>query len=142
MSIIGADRGQGCFADMHQSGALNIQELCSITEHDPQKASLRLSIEIRVPQQLESRKCTEVLQAVLLHPSEPSFLARSHPFNATVLMPAADQFLTDTVESYSGYGQISCACEINESQPWSRQFLGSVFIVRALFHIVLILHET
>ncbi len=57
------NNGQSCFADMHQSGAFDIQELCSMSERHPQHASLRMSVEVRATPPLESSSsCSEVLQ--------------------------------------------------------------------------------
>jgi hypothetical protein len=127
------NKDQSCFVDMHQSGAFDIQDLCSMSERHPQHASLRMSVEVRATPPLES--CSEVLQAFVLHPFDPVLVARSDPFNATVLLPYDRQALLGITNSAhrpasSTLGHISCACKIATSNPWSRQFLGSVFIVR------------
>ena len=130
------NKGQSCFADMHQSGAFDIQELCSMSERHPQYASLRMSVEIRATPPLESSSsCSELLQAFVLHPLDPVVVARSDAFNATVLLATDQQALLGVTNSAhrpasSTLGHSSCACKITTSDPWSRQFLGSVFIVR------------
>ena len=140
--------GQSCFADMHQSGAFDIQELCSMSERHPQHAFIRMSVEIHVtpvqPPLQSSSSCSEVLQARVLHPLDPVVLARSDAFNATILLPSDRPALFGTTNSAhkpatSTLGHSNCACKIASSNPWSRQFLGSVFIVR--FYVLYCLPE-
>jgi hypothetical protein len=130
------NKGRSCFEDIHQIGAFDIQELCSMSERHPQHASIRMSVEMHVTPPLQSSSsCSEVFQALVLHPLDPVVIARSDAFNATVLLPSDRPALFGATNSAhkparSTLGQSNCACKIATSDPWSRQFLGSVFIVR------------